>query len=164
MEKNKKNAQQGKPSVQKGEHQGGQPRRSEDEGGRNMNNPPQIVYHGKARLSSTLRKKNVIITGMVDKKCIRCGKNFIPTRPFYQYEDCCSYTCWIHKDDGKKSTHIGRPVAMYSKSGVFLRDFDTAYDAAQYANIVKPDNIRLCCNGKVKTSGGYIWKWKKEGE
>lgn len=149
--------------VKKGEHLGGQPRCSEDGGERNVYNPSQIVYHGKARLSSTIRKKTILITGMVDKKCKRCGKNFVPTRPFYQYEDCCSYTCWIHRDDNKRGMHRGRPVEMYSKSGVLIRYFESAYQAANFVNIEKPDNIRLCCNGKYKTSGGYIWKWKEEG-
>lgn len=99
--------------------------------------------------------------GLVDKKCVRCGKNFVPTRPKYAWQDCCSYTCYMHRDDNKTIPN-GKPVNQYTEDGYFIRTFKSAVEAAKEIGLKKADNIRDCCNGKTKKSAGFIWRWKEE--
>jgi hypothetical protein len=50
-------------------------------------------------------------------------------------------------------------VLQYSKKGVFIKEYSSITTAAE-ESFVKADGIRNCCNGKLKTSGGYIWRYK----
>lgn len=53
-----------------------------------------------------------------------------------------------------------KAVVQYSKEGVFIKEWDSATDASKELGISKNGISRVCKN-KLKTSGGYIWKWKK---
>ena len=52
-------------------------------------------------------------------------------------------------------------IIQYSVEGEFIREWDSATDAASFYNTNKV-NITKCCLGKNKTSIGYIWKYKEE--
>ena len=45
-----------------------------------------------------------------------------------------------------------------SKTNEFIRIWKCITDASEYLNI---DNgsISKCCKGKLKTAGGYVWKY-----
>lgn len=94
-----------------------------------------------------------------EKKCKRCGKLFIPTKPVYAWKDCCSYTCWLHQDERKP--YPTKPVEQYSKSGVLMATFESANDAALFVGLKKPQSVRNCCTGKSKYAAGFIWKYKE---
>lgn len=65
-----------------------------------------------------------------------------------------------HHMFGKK--HPSRkPVLQYSKDGIFIKEYDNAYDAAKELNLHQP-LISNVCNGKCKTTGGFVWKYKEE--
>lgn len=49
-------------------------------------------------------------------------------------------------------------INMYSKSGEYIRSFKSAHEAEVTMNI-SHSHISQCCNGKRKTTGGYIWKF-----
>jgi hypothetical protein len=51
-----------------------------------------------------------------------------------------------------------KPVLMYDKSNVFIRRYDAIRTAAVALNISK-HNISLCCKGRAKSAGGYIWRY-----
>ena len=55
-----------------------------------------------------------------------------------------------------------RRINQYDSNGVFISSFSSQTEAARKIGIKQPA-ISLCCNGKTKTSGGYIWKYA-EGE
>lgn len=59
---------------------------------------------------------------------------------------------------GKK---IGKPVLQYTKDGVFVREWDSAYQAYK-ENGYNFGHIHSCCKGldKYKSTGGYVWKYK----
>ena len=40
-----------------------------------------------------------------------------------------------------------------------LNSFDSCKAAAEYIGTTK-SNICMCCNGKSKTSMGYVWKYE----
>ncbi len=63
-----------------------------------------------------------------------------------------------NKHNRQKRRHINQ----YDLNGVFISSFPSQTEAAIKVGVKQPA-ISLCCNGKTKTSGGYIWKYA-EGE
>lgn len=51
----------------------------------------------------------------------------------------------------------GTPVSQYSKSGKLIKTFQSAHEASKATGIFVT-SICDACNGKLKTSGGYIWR------
>lgn len=60
------------------------------------------------------------------------------------------------KDTGHK-----KPVVQYDLSGKIIATYDSISDAARATDINRK-GINDCCNKKIKTSGGYIWKFLSE--
>lgn len=50
-------------------------------------------------------------------------------------------------------------ITQYTKSGVFVSDFNSMLEAED-ATGIKNGNISQCCSGKRKTAGGFTWKIK----
>lgn len=130
--------------------------------GKEYENPSSILYNEETTLSSP---KNHFLLGMglAEKKCVRCGKTYIPTRPEYAWEDCCSYTCYLHRNNGAERKNPARPCTAYDQySGKKYRTFKSAEEAAEYMGLKKAGTIRDCCNGKTRTSCGFLWKWENQ--
>lgn len=53
----------------------------------------------------------------------------------------------------------GKVVLQYTKEGVFIREHLSAGLAAKFINTGK-GNVINCCNGKLKTVKGYVFKYK----
>lgn len=59
------------------------------------------------------------------------------------------------------STHVGRKgvtINQYDLDGNFIRSFNSQTEASVCTN-TRQSGISLCCKGKTKTSGGFIWKY-----
>lgn len=54
-----------------------------------------------------------------------------------------------------------KPIMQYSKTGEFIKEWKSATDAANKLKILQP-NITSCCNNKIKTAYGFIWKHKNK--
>lgn len=54
-----------------------------------------------------------------------------------------------------------KPVLQYSKDGNLFREWDSIADAVRELGIAQP-SISRCCSGKLKSTGGYIWKHKEK--
>ena len=117
-------------------------------------------YHKTDDLSTHVSLETNLDYIFPSKSCVRCGKKFVPTKPEYAWENCCSYTCYLHRDDHKKAPHT-KPVDMYSKEGRWLMSFNSSVEAARYVGLQKPDGIRECCLGKTKSSAGFLWRYKE---
>ncbi len=74
----------------------------------------------------------------------------------------------IHHQTGKKVTDEVKqkiaeklmiPILQYNKNGDFIQEWKGASEASKFLKI-NSVNINQACNGKLKTSGGYIWKFK----
>lgn len=52
-----------------------------------------------------------------------------------------------------------KPVIQYDKNMNYICEFISIKDARRKTNI---DNISYCCNGRYKSAGGYIWKFKNK--
>lgn len=60
---------------------------------------------------------------------------------------------------GKKGAlnPLSKKVLQYDKDGFLLREYESYSKAFLETKI---NHIGDCCNGKLKTAGGYIWRWK----
>lgn len=56
---------------------------------------------------------------------------------------------------------VNKPVLQFFKNGVFIKEFISLNQAERETNI-SSETISRCCRGKLKTSGGYIWKYKEQ--
>ena len=56
-----------------------------------------------------------------------------------------------------------RRVEQYNLSGDFIKSWESATLAGKTLGIWN-GNITACCKGKLKTSGGYIWKYADENK
>ena len=63
----------------------------------------------------------------------------------------------INSRTGVKN-HNARKIIQYSLNGEFIREWGCIMDAVRELNISR--NISACCLGQLKTSGGYIWRYK----
>lgn len=75
-----------------------------------------------------------------------------------------------HTEEAKKKMSIARkekpnykrrkPIQQYTKDMTFIKEWDSAKFASLELGI---DNsgITACCQGKQKTCGGFIWKYKE---
>ena len=83
-----------------------------------------------------------------------------------EVKQCGGYQ-WKYKDDKKEIKIVpekgGKIVYQYDKQLKLIAIFTSAIDAEKNTG-VKAGNIRQCCSGRSKTAGGFIWKYKKEGE
>ena len=51
-----------------------------------------------------------------------------------------------------------KKVIQYTKSGEFIREWQSAYEAMRELGIAQ-SGICNCCNGKLKSAGGYVWRY-----
>jgi group I intron endonuclease len=59
--------------------------------------------------------------------------------------------------------NVGRPqriINQYDLNSNFIQEWPTIVSAAQYYNI-NTSNIVANCNGRYKSTGGFIWKYKE---
>lgn len=63
---------------------------------------------------------------------------------------------WI----GEKSP-CSKPVLQFTKDGKFVKRWANAGEA-QRAGITNRGNISNCCHNRVKSAGGYVWKFEEE--
>lgn len=79
----------------------------------------------------------------------------------------CGGYQWKYKDDPRKiEKYTNRqggkiPVSQYSKEGVYMRDWESATQAGRELKI-DSSSITKCLKGKLKTCGGFIWRYKEE--
>lgn len=52
-------------------------------------------------------------------------------------------------------------VSMYRLDGKYLESFDSQVEAQEFTGILRP-GICNCCKGNIKSSGGYMWKYKTD--
>ena len=81
-----------------------------------------------------------------------------------------------HKDENKSNNNVenlewctrkynnvysrARKICQYDLDGNFIREWESCYEASRHTKAYE-SNIRNCCKGKSKTTGGYIWKYAK---
>ena len=61
---------------------------------------------------------------------------------------------------GKKliGQKISKRIAQYSKDGIYIKEYASIKEAEEETGIFK-SNISRACYGKLKSAGGFIWKF-----
>lgn len=62
---------------------------------------------------------------------------------------------------GTRNERASRKILQYSKSGDFIREWKSAAEVKRVLSINNSDII-ACCKGKLKSAGGFVWKYKEE--
>ena len=84
-------------------------------------------------------------------------------------QDCCVHRLkthrgfiWRYFEDNSPIIHskVIKKIIQYDLSGDFIKEWPSIISASKELNIGS-NNISMCCSGKYKTCGGYIWKYKK---
>ena len=76
------------------------------------------------------------------------------------------YKISLHKT-GSKNPMFGitptnaKRILQYNTEMQLIKEWDTIKQASKELNIYN-SNISMCCGGKLKTTGGFIWKYKKD--
>ena len=82
------------------------------------------------------------------------------------------YLCSIHHSGGHFVPHSeesknrmsenrpSKPVLQFSKDGEFIAEYSSIMEAEKNTGCFNP-NICACCKGKLKTCGGFIWRYKE---
>lgn len=60
-----------------------------------------------------------------------------------------------------KNNPGAKQVIQYTVDNKYIAEFDTIAQASNYTGICA-SCISMCCAGHLKTSGGYIWRYKEE--
>ena len=55
-----------------------------------------------------------------------------------------------------------KPVLQYDLEGNFIKEWISAKEASQQLNIKNSDISSCCKNGRNRTAGGFIWKFKSD--
>ena len=53
---------------------------------------------------------------------------------------------------------LSKKILQYTKSGEFIREWQSAYEAMRELGINR-GNICACCKGKRPYAGGYVWRY-----
>jgi group I intron endonuclease len=65
-----------------------------------------------------------------------------------------------NKPPSGKEHHNSKCVDQYDLKGNLIKTFDSIHHAAKELSI-QPGGICMCCKGKLKTSGGYVFKYNE---
>lgn len=68
-----------------------------------------------------------------------------------------------HSEETKKKMSESRGVngiLQFSKEGEFIAEYPSLHEASRITGCNK-GNICSCCKGKLKSAGGFIWKYKE---
>ena len=60
----------------------------------------------------------------------------------------------------KRSEANKKPIVQYNKNGEFIKEWPSGKDATDGLGI-DPSSITRACKGKVKSAGGFRWKYKE---
>ena len=56
---------------------------------------------------------------------------------------------------------LGKPVVQYSKTGEYIRSYDSITEARQIVGCSIP-NIVNCCKRRKPSAGGFVWRYARE--
>jgi len=65
---------------------------------------------------------------------------------------------WLDRKNGINNKH-NKAVLQYTLDGKFVKEYHSTMEAERNMNIAH-ENISKNCNLKIKSCGGYIWKYK----
>lgn len=102
-----------------------------------------------------------LATGVADNAISMCCRNERKTAGgfiwrYHGDEITDEYLSWYNKKASNKTS--SKRIAQYSQHGELINIFESLKNASLKTGVSK-SSIRRCCNGKYKTSCGFIWKY-----
>lgn len=93
------------------------------------------------------------------KICIICGKEFEPPINHRGRNKICSPECWLihHKQLMIKNS---KQINQYTLAGEFVKTWGSIHEIENKLGL-QATNICKCCKGKIKSLGGFVWKYKE---
>ena len=71
-----------------------------------------------------------------------------------------SHICNEELKNKIRENNPSKPVIQFSKDGEFIAEYQSTKEAERNTGC-HHEHICACCKGKLKTTGGYIWKYKQ---
>ena len=89
-------------------------------------------------------------------------KDEYKTNNYVENLEWCTIDFNLEYGTGRKRSieHRKKPIEMYDKENIIEAVFPSLREASEETKIDK-SNISACCLGKVKTAGGFIWKYRE---
>ncbi len=78
----------------------------------------------------------------------------------YEFDNCRFIELGLNVTEKNKRV-FSKAVSQYNLEGKFIKEFLSTREAERNLGIAH-SSIGACCNGKLKTSGGFIWKYKND--
>lgn len=109
--------------------------------------------------------ENLLWVSPKEHKKIHENKN--RNRMKERWEKDLDYINRMNDPEIKKKQILGsiksnsKPIDQYSKEGRYIKTFDSAVKASNETGIDR-SSITLCCSGKYKSSGGFVWKYHQD--
>lgn len=131
---------------------------------------PQLAGLGykKVELYRTGKKKSVFVHRLVAKAFVPNPSKFLEVNHIDEDKsnNAASNLEWCsRKYNINYGTCLARranaqsiPVNQYDKSGNLIQTFKSLYDADKLLG-VSYTSICKCCRGKLKSAGGYVWRY-----
>lgn len=118
-----------------------------------FNKGKSTCYIGRLVLSSFTDKKdcNLDVIQKDGDKSNNCLTN-LEWRTHLENMNCGIRNELIAKSHSK-------PVLQYDKSGAFIQEWSSASEVKKHLGIAQ-SCICECCNGKRKSAGGFVWRFK----
>ena len=136
----------------------------------NMNNPitinrrKQYIPSKETRIKISLKNKGKHLSEETKKKISESHFGITHT------EDTKKKLSKSHKGKhhseetkkkiGQSSKMRGKNVIQYDKNLIIINEFRNGKEAERQTGIYQ-SSISRCCNGKLPSAGGYIWKYKE---
>lgn len=104
------------------------------------------------------KRKNQVFSEEARKRMSESGKNKIFTDEHKKHLSERQMGKKLSKETKRKLSFIhNKPVMQYDLQMNFIQEYKSVMIARKQTNSY---HISECCNDKVKTSGGFIWKYK----
>lgn len=92
------------------------------------------------------------------KICVVCGKEYEPYESKRKTGKVCSISCKVELAK-RNAAKRKRPILQLNMDGEVVRSWDSARDAQEETGFFE-SNINKCCNGKIPSYKGFVWKYK----
>ena len=75
-----------------------------------------------------------------------------------EHKKAISEACKGHSVSEEHRAKLSKKILQFTKSGEFIREWPSVREAERELGIAR-SSISGCCNEKLKSAGGYIWKY-----
>lgn len=105
---------------------------------------------------NSIKEAEIFYKTNIISQCCKHKKGYNSAKGFqWKYEND-NYVITKRKEIGK---WLNKQIDQYDLNENYIKTWNSIKEAGLKLNI-KPQNISNCCKNKVKTAGGFIWKYK----